>query len=97
MSEYVLLIRFTHQGIEKIKESPNRLKTWKKMLEDVGAKLKAHYLVLGQYDMVHIIEAPDDETVARLSLQLGSLGNIRMETLRAFNENQYVDIISKVK
>lgn len=97
MAEYILLMRFTQQGISKIKDSPNRINEWKKMLADCGASLKSSYVVLGQYDLIHTIEAPNDETVAQISLQLGALGNVKIETLRAFNEEQYVNILKKVK
>lgn len=93
MADYVLLLNFTKQGMEKIKESPNRYKAWKKMAEQAGVKIKAHYVVLGQFDIVEIIEAPNDETVAKLSLQLGALGNVRAQTLRAFTEDQFVEMV----
>lgn len=97
MTDYVLLIKFTTQGIQKIKESPARLENWKKMLADAGAKLKMNYIVLGKYDIVQIIEAPDDETMAMLSLQIGSLGAVQIQTLRAFSENEYLNILHKMK
>lgn len=93
MADYVLLLNFTKQGLEKIKDSPTRYKAWQKMVEQAGAKIKAHYVVFGQYDAVEILEAPNDETVAKLSLQLGSLGNIRAQTLRAFTQDQFVEMV----
>ena len=60
----------------------------------MGAELKQWYLVMGQYDAVVVAEAPNDETIAKLALVIGSLGNVRTETLRAFNEDEYRNIIS---
>jgi uncharacterized protein with GYD domain len=56
--------------------------------------LKQFYLVIGQYDIVSVVEAPDDETMAKIALSLGSQGNIRTETLRAFTEDEYREMIS---
>jgi uncharacterized protein with GYD domain len=94
MATYISLIRYTQKGIENIKESPARLDAAKKAFQAVGAELKEMYLVTGQYDIVMVSEAPDDETVAKLSLAIGSGGAIRTETLRAFTEDEYRKIIS---
>ncbi len=94
MPTYISLLRFTQQGIQNIKESPNRVEAARKAFEAVGGRLKDFYLVTGQYDMVGIIEAPDDETAARVALAIGSQGNTRTETMRAFNETEYRRIIA---
>lgn len=60
----------------------------------MGTEIKAFYLVMGQYDAVVVSEAPDDETAAKLALAIGSLGNIRTETLRAFAEDEFRKIIA---
>lgn len=96
MPEYIMLFRLTQKGAENIKESPQRLKAAKKIFEEGGAKVKAIYAVLGKYDFVHIVEAADDETIARLSLQISSLGNVHTETWRAFSEDQYLSILNKL-
>jgi uncharacterized protein with GYD domain len=96
MATYISLIRFTEQGIKNIKESPTRLEAARKMFEKAGAKLKEFYLVTGQYDAIVISEAPDDTAVAKLLLSLGERGNVRSETLRAFNESEYRKIISSL-
>jgi uncharacterized protein with GYD domain len=89
-----VLLRYTQQGVEKIKESPARLDAAKKAFQAMGAELKQWYLVMGQYDAVIIGEAPDDETVAKLALAIGAQGSIRTETLRAFTEDEYRKIIA---
>jgi uncharacterized protein with GYD domain len=96
MSTYILLVRWTSQGLHKIKESPSRLEAGKKAFEAAGIKLKAFYMVMGQYDQVSIVEAPDDATLARALLSLASQGNLETETLRAFTEDEYKRIISAV-
>jgi uncharacterized protein with GYD domain len=94
MATYILLVRYTQKGIENIKESPARLDDVKKAFEAMGAKLKDFYLVTGQYDIVVVAQAPDDVTVAKLALSVGSVGAVRTETFRAFTENEYREIIA---
>ncbi len=94
MPTYISLLRFTQKGIETIKEGPARLDRAKQLFRAAGAEVKAFYLVTGQYDAVVISEAPNDETVARLALGTGALGNVRTETLRAFTEDEYRKIIA---
>ena len=89
MPTYITLIRFTQKGAEAIREGPARLDVAKQTYAAVGAKMKAFYLVTGRYDAVVIAEAPDDETMAKLSLAIASKGNVRTETVRAFAEEEY--------
>lgn len=94
MPTYISLLNFTQQGIEKIKESPARLDKARQAFQAMGAELKAFYLVMGRYDAVVISEAPNDETVGKLVIMIGAQGNIRTETLRAFNEEEYRKMIA---
>ncbi len=94
MPTYIALIRYTQQGIQNIKDSPARLDAAKKAFQAMGAELKQWYLVMGQYDAVVIAEAPDDETIAKLVLAIGSQGSVRTESLRAFPEDEYRKIIA---
>ncbi len=94
MATYINLVRFTQQGIQNIKESPTRLEAAKQAFRAVGAEIKEFYLVMGQYDIVLIVEAPDDRTMAKATLAVGSLGNVRTETLRAFTEDEYRKVIA---
>ena len=96
MATYITLVRYTQQGIENIKEGPNRLDVAKQAFKAMGAELKEYYLVMGQYDAVVISEAPNDETVAKLALSIGSKGSIRTETLRAFSEDEYRKVIASL-
>ena len=93
MSTYIMLLRWTEQGVGKIKESPSRLDAFKQALQQAGGALKGFYLVTGRYDMVAVVEAPDEEALARLALATGSQGNVRTETLRAFTEDEYRRIV----
>jgi uncharacterized protein with GYD domain len=94
MPTYITLLRFTQQGVEKIKESPARLDRARQAFQAMGAELKTFYLVLGQYDAVVIADAPNDEVVAKLALAIGAQGNVRTETLRAFTEEEYRKMIA---
>jgi len=94
MATYISLLNYTQKGAENIKESPARLDAAKKAFQSMGAELKQWYLVMGQYDAVVISEGPDDETVAKLLLMIGGQGNIRTQTFRAFNEDEYRKIIA---
>ena len=94
MPTYIILLRYTQQGIGDIKESPKRLDAAKQAFRAMGAELKQWYLVMGQYDAVVIGEAPDDETVMKLALSIGARGAIRTETLRAFTEDEYRKLIA---
>jgi uncharacterized protein with GYD domain len=94
MATHIMLLRFTQKGIQNIKDGPTRVAAARKTFEGLGARLKDFYLVTGQYDAVVVAEAPDDATMAKASLAISSLGNVRIETLRAFTEGEYRDLIS---
>ncbi|MDI6754556.1 MAG: GYD domain-containing protein [Thermodesulfobacteriota bacterium] len=94
MPTYISLLRYTQKGMETVKEGPNRVEAAKKAFKAFGGELKQFYLVMGQYDAIVISEGPDDETAAKLALAIGSLGNIRTETMRAFTEDEFRKIIA---
>jgi len=94
MPTYITLARWSQQGIEKIKESPARLDAFKQAVKSAGGTVKGWYMVMGQYDMVFIVEAPSDDVVAKAALATGSKGSVRSETLRAFTEDEYRKIIA---
>jgi uncharacterized protein with GYD domain len=96
MARYLMLFRYTAQGINRIKESPKRIEAGRKAFRDVGAEMKEWYLALGQYDGVVLAEAPDDETMARAALWVGSQGNVGTETLRLFTEAEFKDMVAKL-
>ncbi len=88
MPTYISLVRYTQQGVQNIKDTPARLDATKQASQSLGVEIKGWYLTMGQYDLVTIIEAPDDETVAKIALTVGLRGNVRTETLRAFTEEE---------
>ena len=96
MGTYIVLFGFTQQGIMNIKESPGRVEAAKKSCQAMGAKVKDFYAVMGmgQYDTLFILEAPDDETIAKAALAIGSLGNVHTDAHRAFAEDEYRRIIA---
>ena len=96
MPTYLSLMRWTKEGVEKIKESPARLEAGKKAVEAAGGKIVSFYILMGQYDMALVVEAPDDATLPRISLSLAAKGGVRTETLRAFTEDEYRKIISGI-
>jgi len=90
----VMLFHFTHNGIEHVKQSPDRVDKIKNVFHQNGGKIKEFYLMMGQYDSVFIAEAPDDETIARIALLIEAQGNVRSETHRAFSETEFRKIVS---
>ena len=94
MATYIMLFRYTQQGIENIKQGPARVDAAKQAAQALGAQVKEFYAVMGRYDTVFVLDAPDDESVAQLALAIGSQGNVHTETLRAFTEEEYRKIIA---
>ncbi len=96
MATYVTLLRYTEQGVRNIKDSPARLDAAKKLFQSAGAELRAWYLALGRYDAILIGDCPNDETAAKLALSIGSLGNVRTETMRVFNESEFRKLVGSL-
>ena len=94
MPTYISLVNYTDQGIRNVKDSPKRLDAAKKLLKTLGGELKDFYLAMGAYDLIVVVEAPNDEVMAKFALALGSAGNIRTTTLKAFPEAEYRRIIA---
>lgn len=96
MTTYIMLANWTEQGIKSVKDSPRRLDAAKKALEEAKGEFKSFYMTMGDFDMVLIYEAKSDEEAARFTLKLGTLGNVRTRTLKAFPEAAYRDIIGSL-
>jgi uncharacterized protein with GYD domain len=95
MASYIVLFSFTEQGMRKVKEVPARVEHAKRLFKEQGATVKEFYGVLGaEFDTMFIAEAPGDEVIAKAALAVGSLGNVRTRTLRAFNEAEVARIVS---
>jgi len=85
MVTYVVLGNFTDQGIRAAKDSPKRAEAFKKMAETFGITVKELFWTQGRYDIVTILDAPDESSFMSLTLSLAALGNVRTESLRAFS------------
>ncbi len=93
MPTYITLGTLTDQGIRNMKDLSRRLQNAEQTFEQMGAKLREVYLMLGGYDYVVIAEAPDDETMARISLVIAGQGNVRTQTGRAFDRSEMLGIV----
>ncbi len=93
MPTYITLMKYTQQGIASIKEVPDRIDAMKESIQAVGGELKAYYLVMGRYDTVLIAEFPDDMTYAQNTLAGVARGNVSTETLKAFTEDEFREIV----
>jgi uncharacterized protein with GYD domain len=93
MPTYIAMLKWTPQGIQNVKQSPSRLDAARRGFETAGVKMKDFYMVTGQYDMIAIVEAPDDLALATALLGATSKGSITSETCRAFTEAEYRQII----
>ena len=96
MASYVMLANFTDHGVRAVKETTKRYDAFKEMARNAGITIKDVYWTLGQYDIVAICEAPDDETISAALISLGSRGNVRTHTLRAFSRDEMDAILEKV-
>ncbi len=96
MTTYVAFGRWTDQGARAIADSPRRLDAARRKLEEMGGRVVAFYMTLGEYDMVLVYETPDDATAARFLLLLGSLGAVRTTTMKAFPETAYREIVASL-
>ena len=83
MATYILLSTLTDEGRKTVKDKPSRIQEVNKEIEAMGAKVVGQWAVLGPYDFVNVVEAPNNETVARISLELGARGTIQIMTLPA--------------
>ncbi len=88
MAYYVSLVRFTDQGIRTVREIPKRIAAAEKMFQQYGVKLAQIYLTMGRYDYLVILQADNDDQATKAALALGSLGNVRTETLRAYGRDE---------
>ncbi|HLH14209.1 MAG TPA: GYD domain-containing protein [Solirubrobacteraceae bacterium] len=90
MPTYVLLSTLTPEGVQTVKNNPQRIKEVNNEVEQIGAVVKAQWATLGHVDFISIVEAPDEKTMARISLELGSRGTARYETLAAIPIDDFI-------
>jgi uncharacterized protein with GYD domain len=96
MATYCVLGSFTEQGVRDAKDSPKRAEAFREMARKCGVTVKDLYWAQGQYDVVTLLEAPDDLAVTSLALSVGALGNVRTQTLRLFSAGDMKAIIEKM-
>ena len=96
MATYIALVNFTDQGVRQIRQTTERAKTLVNAASNLGVKIKDIYWTMGAFDAVFIAEAPDDDSVMAFAASMGSLGNIRTQTLRAFSAAEMNKILDKV-
>src|ERR671921_889876 len=96
MPRYVVLVNWTDQGIRNVKHTAERTDHGGEVAEKHGLKLEQAYWTVGAYDMVTVFEAPDDEALSGHLLEIGSLGNVRTTTLRAYDEEEMLGIVQRL-
>ena len=96
MATYIMLMKLTDQGVKHIKNVPQRIEQGIKSVEAMGGKLIGFYTTMGEYDYVAIGELPSDEAMMTFLLGLGSLGNVRTTTLKAFTKEELAEVIKKL-
>jgi uncharacterized protein with GYD domain len=97
MPAYVMLASWTDQGMRAIEDSPRRIDTARKTLEEMGGHITSVYMTMGEYDLVLTYDAPDDAVAARFTLMLGKLGNVRTKSMKAFPEEAYRQIVNSLR
>ena len=90
MAYYIVLSTLTDEGRKTIKEKPQRILEVNKELEKIGVKVKEQYAVLGPYDFVNIVEAPDNNAVMKMSVELGARGSVQLLTLAAMPIEEFI-------
>lgn len=95
MATYIMLSTLTDEGRKTLKERPERLQEVNREIEAMGGRVTQQYAVLGGYDFINVIEAPDNETVARISVELGARGTVTLTTLAAMPIDEFTKMLMK--
>jgi uncharacterized protein with GYD domain len=93
MPTYIMLSTLTPEGVQTVKNNPQRIKEVNRELEQIGAKVVAQWAVLGQFDFVNVVEAPDERTMAKVSLELGSRGTASYQSLAAIPIDDFISAL----
>ena len=94
MPTYILLSKLTVQGVQTLKSNPERLREVNRDVEELGARVLQQWATLGEFDFVNVVEAPDTETIARVSVALGARGSARFETLPALEIDDFLQTLN---
>jgi uncharacterized protein with GYD domain len=95
LAVYILLSKLTTEGRKTVREHPGRIQEVNKEIEALGAKVVSQYATLGPYDFVNIVEAPDNKTIVKISVELGSRGTVEITTLPTITLNEFVTTVKK--
>jgi uncharacterized protein with GYD domain len=95
MANYIVLVNWTDQGIRNFQDSQKRAADFAELVRSMGGTVKDIYWTIGPYDIVVVVEAPDDETVTAAALKVSGLGNVRTTTLRAFSQPEFAAIVDR--
>jgi len=95
LPRYIVLVKWTDQGVRNVRESPKRAEAGRKLAEKYGGKLEVYY-TMGAYDGVYVAEMPIDEAMTQYLFELATLGNVRTKTLKAWTETEATNLISKL-
>jgi uncharacterized protein with GYD domain len=90
MPTYIMLSTLTPEGVQTVKNNPQRIKEVNREIEQLGAEVKAQWATLGHFDFVNVVQAPDEQTMSRVSLELGSRGTAKYETLTAIPIDDFI-------
>ncbi|MDP6667458.1 MAG: GYD domain-containing protein [Dehalococcoidia bacterium] len=96
MPTYIALLNYTQQGIKEIEKSPERIDAARKAIEAAGGKMLSFHVTMGQYDGVVVLDLPNDNVAATVALSVAKLGNARLETMRAFTEDEFAAIAGRL-
>ena len=96
MPNYISLVTYTEEGVKSIKDTGRRAKAFAQKLKRKGITMKSTFWTIGRYDIIHIFDAPNDEAAASVAFALGSIGNVRTETMRTFDLEEVTRIVGEV-
>jgi uncharacterized protein with GYD domain len=96
MAGYICLMKWTQQGAASIKESPQRISQGKALAEKLGMQVVGVWVTMGQYDMIGIVDSPNEEAISQWALTLSGMGNITTQSMRALSEGEFAQIVSKL-
>lgn len=91
MPTYIMLSTLTPEGVQTVKDNPGRIREVNREVQAFGAVVVSQWATLGQYDFINVVEAPDEKTIARISIELGARGTARYETLTALTVEEFID------
>ena len=96
MPAYLILFKYTQKGAAAIKESPKRVEQAMELARQMGGNVKSFYLLMGQFDTTFLLEAPDDETAAKISMAISAHGNVSTQTMRGFTLDEFKKMVSEM-